>query len=176
MAQAQEDRNSESVSPIASSIKTLKNIELALGSAKRTLSLAYARQGATVFPLPVWIVDGDVELLSGSSPVQSRRCMPDQPLVQSGDQAPLRLRVRLVNLLAEESTRKAVQTRLREEIGHLSGLQPEAIRLDDPVTDDSKYRITLCRLGQWCGRYASGDHPVADGQNASFDPPGERRG
>jgi sugar lactone lactonase YvrE len=146
-ARAEEESGSDTITPIASSIHALDNIALDIEGGKRTLSLAYARQGITVFPLPVWIADGEVELLCGSPPKTARFCTPDQILLQEGDPTPLRLRIRLVNLLANEKTRKMVQSRLREEIASLSGQKAEAIRLEDPILDRTSYRLTLCAAG-----------------------------
>src|SRR5262249_34510768 len=72
---------------------------------------------------------------------------PDRALVRGGDPLPLRLRVRVANLLAGEQTRKAVHARLREEIAGLTGQKADALRLENPLFDRNGFRVTLCAPG-----------------------------
>ena len=141
------------ITPIASEIKTLRNVELTIDKEKVKASIHYAlksqAKGATVILLPVFTVSGKPELRWGSGRGRVRVCQPDRPLVEEDDAGPLRLRVKLANLLAEQSHREAIEERLKKVIADREGAK--VIRLADATVDWNGFHVTLCASGTGSG-------------------------
>ncbi len=156
----------DTITPIASSIKTLANVELDVQGKKLTVSIDYALQGNTLFPLPVWVALGEVQLLAGNDKSQWRTVNPDKGLWTADDCGSLRLRVRLTNLLAQEQSRKIVYDRLREEISQLKGTKPDVIQVEAPILDRNAFRVTLCASGS--GRFQPAEVELS---NPPYVPP-----
>jgi hypothetical protein len=120
---ADKDDTPDTVIPIASSIEPLFGVTLNLPGAddrtpeKLNVSLVYARKGAVVFPLPAFAVVGRPRLLIGLDRVETRDCAASDALLPADvADRPVRLKVKLLNLLGEAGTRKAVYAYLRQEL------------------------------------------------------------
>jgi hypothetical protein len=147
---ADKEDTPDAVIPIASSIEPLFGVTLNLPGAddknpeKLTVSLVYARKGAVVFPLPAFVVVGQPRLLIGHDRVETRDCAArDALLPADAADRPVRLKVKLVNLLGEAGTRKAVYAYLRQELVETG----QTVRFAQPDAKWDSFRATLCAPG-----------------------------
>ena len=162
----------DAVSPLVASITVLENVELTLKDGKPvTVSIPYSIDGATVIPLPVWVLLGEPEVFvegrwQGRPPVW--------PLTLPGGGEPLRLRFRLRNLLAEEQARRAVYERLRQELHENRGLDKAQVRFVQPNLSKDQFHLTLLAPGGRAGRDLVVAGPVPLSQTLLGSAEGER--
>ena len=103
-------------------------------------SIEFARQGTTVYLLPVWVV-ARVETLNKAG--QWEELPPGKALPAKSEATAPRLRAQLVNLLAQPDTRTAIDKRLREHLAHNEGLKPEQFKLRSSTFNPRGFRVVL---------------------------------
>ncbi|HVS38308.1 MAG TPA: hypothetical protein VMS17_22310 [Gemmataceae bacterium] len=136
------ENDADNIMPVAASVQVLRNVELSLDGAKTTVSsIEYAQEGTTVYLFPVWVVVG-IDTYNQNDGLW-QQLSPSQPLPTRAEAVAPRLRVHLANLLARETTRTAVETRLREHVATREGVKPEQIKLRSPTFNRKGYRLTL---------------------------------
>ena len=102
------------------------------------------QQGTTVYMLPVWVV-ARVETLTKAG--QWEELLPGKALPAKAAAPAPRLRIQLVNLLAQPDTRAVVEQRLREQLAKSEGLKPEQFKLRSPTFRPQGFRLALAAPG-----------------------------
>ncbi|MCX8140765.1 MAG: hypothetical protein N3E46_13885 [Gemmataceae bacterium] len=132
----------DSLVPLTRGIKVLLNVYLPLDSGKNIrVNIHYYSDRTTIIPLPVWVIVGEPEVfLEGKWQTRPPVWAP-----QAGDSKnPLRIRFRLLNLLADEKTRKVVYDHLRQ----VAKSQPNQVQIhfDQPKLAEDKFTVSLFRV------------------------------
>jgi hypothetical protein len=124
---AQSDTAPDHIIPVAQSIQAL-GLDIDLGGQKRTITVEYGRRGGILFPLPVWVVQGDPVRQLGADKKTERRLSAADPFLRPGDTGPARLQVTVLNKVSQRTGQKVTC-------------------LENQDLDWDGLRVTLCAAG-----------------------------
>lgn len=131
--------DADSVVPMFSEIKATPKTELMIGKQKIKVQIEYAVQGTTIILLPAFVPMGSLEVLADK---KARTCKDTERLIQADDPEGVQVRLKIVNLLADDVNKKAVKEKIKS-------VADEEDKIKDPkwvvaTVNEQAFYATLC--------------------------------
>jgi hypothetical protein len=144
----QADAEADAMVPVEADIQKLRNARLTVGEKEIRATIFYYQHKTVVVLLPVWVTDGEVELLLGEGArAQPHKVGSNKPLLPEGIADRVRLRVRVRDLVSHPESQKAVRKKLTEELRERGAGGQQGVQFGSPKIDERSYQVTLCTRG-----------------------------